>query len=157
MQIRIFSVPVVGGEAVNEELNAFLRGRRILQVEQQLVNGPDGSYWSFCVRYLEGPGKAPDSRRRRGKDYKHELSPEAFQRFSRLRAIRKAIAQEDGVPAFAVFTNEELAGLAQLTELTPSKMKSVKGIGEKKVEKFAARFIKVWQDEESQPPDAPDN
>lgn len=51
MQIKIFSVPAVGGEAINEDLNKFLRGHKILQVEQQLINEAGGAYWSFCVRY----------------------------------------------------------------------------------------------------------
>jgi len=52
MQIKVFSVPVVSGEAVNDELNAFLRGNKILQVEQQLVASAEGTYWSFCIRYI---------------------------------------------------------------------------------------------------------
>lgn len=38
------SVPVVGGEWMNEELNRFLRSHKVLQMEQQLVSGSGGAY-----------------------------------------------------------------------------------------------------------------
>lgn len=150
MQIKIISVPVVGGEKVNEELNAFLRGRKILQVEQQLVNSPEGAYWSFCVRYIEQNSSLSPNRKRERKDYKQILSEKDFTRFSQLRAIRKQIAQEDSVPAFAVFTDEELAGLARLEDLSSNAMRSVKGIGEKKVEKYSERILNALKNEKSQ-------
>ena len=47
-----------------------------------------------------------------------------------------------------VFTNEELAELAKIEGLTEAKMKSVKGIGQKKVEKYGHHFLpKSPQDE----------
>jgi superfamily II DNA helicase RecQ len=150
MQIKVFSVPVVGGEAVNDELNAFLRGNKILQVEQQLVASAEGTYWSFCIRYIGKSSGSDKTEKRVRKDYKKELSPKAFERFSILRKIRKQVAEEDGVPAFAVFTDEELAGLALLEEITPTNMKTVRGIGDKKVEKYAERFQKALKDASSE-------
>ena len=149
MQIKIISVPVIGGEALNEELNAFLRGRKILEVEQQLVERNGGACWTFCIRYVDKKA-SPESAGKQRKDYKKALSKEAFDRFARYRAIRKEMAEKDGVPAFAVFTDKELSGLAELEELTPVSMKTVKGIGDKKVEKYAERFIKAMKDEESE-------
>ena len=150
MQIKVSSVPVVGGEAENDELNAFLRGNKILQVEQQLVSGAEGTYWSFCIRYIEKSSGLSKTKKRGRKDYKKELSPIAFERFSVLRKIRKDIAEEDGVPAFAVFIDKELAGLAKLENISHSTMKTVKGIGEKKVEKYAERFLKALKDAASE-------
>lgn len=150
MQIKVFSVPVVGGETINDDLNAFLRGNKILQVDQQLVASAEGTYWSFCIRYIEKSSGSGRTEKRVRKDYKKELSPKAFERFSVLRKIRKQIAKEDNVPAFAVFTDEELAGLAQLEELSQTNMKSVRGIGDKKVEKYAERFQKALKDAPSE-------
>ncbi|MFM9947020.1 MAG: hypothetical protein ACKV1O_03705 [Saprospiraceae bacterium] len=47
MQIKFFTIPVMGGEALAEELNVFLRSKKILQVEQQLVSEAQGSAWCF--------------------------------------------------------------------------------------------------------------
>jgi superfamily II DNA helicase RecQ len=65
--------------------------------------------------------------------------------FSRLREIRKALATDDGVPAYAIFTDEELAGISRLPELTESGMKTVPGIGEKKVARYGTLMIDHYQ------------
>ncbi|MEQ8706058.1 MAG: HRDC domain-containing protein [Phaeodactylibacter sp.] len=147
MQIKVFSVPVVGGESANEEMNAFLRGHKILQVEQQLVSGPADTYWSFCIRYIQGGALAGKRGKRSRKDYKSELPPEVFERFSILRKIRKQIAEEDSVPAFAVFTDKQLSALSKMEELSDAAMQSVAGVGDKKVGKYAERFRKSLSDE----------
>ena len=137
MQIKTFSVPLLGGEKLNEELNAFLRSKKVLELDKQLVVSNGSAFWSFCVSYLdEGAIKE-----RAKVDYREVLDPESFARFARMREIRKEISKEEGTLAFAIFTDEELAGLAKIDRLTLQNMQSVKGVGEKKVEKYGARFI----------------
>ena len=65
----------------------------------------------------------------------------------RLREIRKQIGLEEDIPAYAVFTNEELAGIAKIEVLTLESLRNVPGIGEKKAEKFGPRFIESLSDE----------
>lgn len=144
MQIKIFTVPVQGGEEANEELNRFLRGHKILQVEQQLVGNSGENCWTFCVRYITTTQTSTRERRAK-KDYKAELSEEAFARFTELRRVRKVLSQEDAVPAFAIFTDEQMAALAQQEELTVSSMQRVKGIGEKKAKKYGERMLALLQ------------
>lgn len=148
MQIKIISVPIIAGDTWNDELNKFLRGHKILKVEQQLVNGLHGAYWTFCIQYIDG--QTGPSERKERVDYKEVLSTDVFARFAKLRGIRKTIADEDQIPAFAVFTDAELADIAQLDEITASTLRQVKGIGEKKVEKYAKRFMEILQNEKSQ-------
>lgn len=147
MQIKFFTIPIMGGEALAEELNIFLRSKKILQVEQQLVNEGQGSTWCFCIRYVED--NAPDKNREKV-DFKEILNPADFERFSALREIRKKIAMEEDIPAFSVFSNWELVELAKMKEITSAGMKKVKGIGEKKVEKYGKYFLtKPEADEKS--------
>ena len=40
MQIKIFTVPILGGDDANEEMNHFLASHRIVEVQQALVNVP---------------------------------------------------------------------------------------------------------------------
>ncbi len=82
-------------------------------------------------------------------DYKQILDDATFQKFSKLREIRKKVAADEGIPAYAVFTDEELAGLAKLDIITQKNMLSVKGIGDKKVERFAKHFINNSQLDET--------
>jgi superfamily II DNA helicase RecQ len=153
MQIKLFTVPVGDEGSQQDELNAFLRGHKVLDVENRLVQNERGAYWCFCVRYIEGAigtsasngGAGRNLQYKEKTDYKNVLDEATFRVFARFREIRKQIAADDAVPAFAVFTDEELAELAKLPELTPKTMMTVKGVGEKKMERYAERFLNGLQ------------
>lgn len=147
MQIKLFTIPVGDSGAALEEMNRFLRGNKILEVQNQLTSNENGAYWCFCVRYIEKTFATTGVTKTKV-DYKHVLDEATFQKFSRLREIRKKVAADEGLPAFAIFTDEELAGLAKLEVITPQTMLSIRGIGEKKVERFGSHFVtKLEKDE----------
>jgi superfamily II DNA helicase RecQ len=73
------------------------------------------------------------------------LDADEFIRFARLRDLRRAIAQQEAIPAYAVFTDEELAGIAKLVEITVSSMGTVKGIGEKKAARYGQQIVNGMQ------------
>jgi superfamily II DNA helicase RecQ len=130
----------------------------VLEVRQELVADGSNSLWCIAVRYADASdtsGGRAGSAERSAVDYKDELEPEAFARFVELRKRRKAIAQAEGLPAFAVFTDKELAGIAELKDPQPENLKSVKGVGHKRVERFGARILSPLEendDEASGPP-----
>lgn len=146
MQIKVYTIPIIGGENMNEEMNAFLRSKKILHVEKQFSTTSQNGFWSFCISYIEESTTADKAK----VDYRQVLGEEGFKRFSKMREIRKQLAQDEGVPAYAVFTDEEMAALAKIEDLTAAKMKTVKGIGEKKLEKYGAHFLKPNPDEKSE-------
>ena len=37
MQIKIFTIPIMGGELLVEEMNVFLRSKKVLQLKEHLV------------------------------------------------------------------------------------------------------------------------
>lgn len=151
MQIKIFTIPILGGESMVAEMNTFLRSQKILQIESQFADHPHGSYWSFCVRYIEGASRGFS---KKGKtDYKEVLDEDSFERFSKLREIRRQISKEEAIPAYAIFTDEELSKLAQVVHLTTSSMKEIKGIGTKKIEKYGERFLAHSTHEKNESPD----
>lgn len=154
MQIKLFTIPIGDNGPAQEEMNRFLRGNKILEVENHLISNENGAFWCFCVRYIEKTSSPAGYNKTQKVDYKHILDEATFQKFSKLREIRKKVAADEGIPAFAVFTDEELAGLANLETITEKTMLSVKGIGDKKVERFAQYFItKEEKDETSGTPD----
>lgn len=138
MQIKIFTIPLFGGNEHVEEMNRFLRGNKVVDITKALVHQGDVSYWAFCVTYLEGvmPKTQPSFEKKGKIDYKQILDESQFARFAVMREARKRLAEDDAVPAFAVFTDAELAELAKMEVLTPKSMLTVKGIGEKRVEKY---------------------
>ncbi len=149
MQIKLFTIPIGDSGSAQQEMNTFLKAHKILEIEQKLISNNNGANWCFCVRYIE-QAFSPASGSKTKVDYRQVLDEPTFQKFSRLREIRKSVAATEGLSAYIVFTDEELAELAKLEEITIKSMLSIKGIGEKKAERFAHYFI-----ENPEPNEAP--
>ena len=144
MQIKLFLLPADADAGDVEEMNKFLRSNRIIDVVKQFVNSEGGKYWTFCVTYL--PDSAKTEQSKRGIDYREVLPADEFAIFAKMRDVRKNLSQSDGIPPYAIFTNEELAELAKIAlaePLTLINMKKVNGIGNKKIEKYGTRFIEL--------------
>jgi superfamily II DNA helicase RecQ len=150
MQVQIFSIQAIDNSEDLQKFNAFLRGHKIIDIEKQFVNNGSESFWSFCLRYVESPpnNNTNFSNNRKEKiDYKEILDEATFLTFSKLREIRKTIALADAVPAYAVFTDQELSEIAKLSEVTISSIQSINGIGQKKAEKYASQIQNMLQNE----------
>jgi len=144
MQFQFFVVPISDSHEATEELNRFLRSRKVLDTRIEWVGEGVNSLWCVCVKYLDQaqPNRGGGKEMFRGRiDYKAVLSPVVFDRFSVLRERRNQIAREEGVPAFSIFTNEQLAGLAELDHLDTSSMKTIPGIGPGKIARYAERIV----------------
>jgi ATP-dependent DNA helicase RecQ len=63
--------------------------------------------------------------------------------FEALRAVRRSLAAERGVPPYVVFGDEVLRAFAKVRPASPETMRSIKGVGEKKLADFAATFIEA--------------
>ena len=116
-----------------------MRGHKVLHMETRLVQQEHAAFWCFCIQYLPVGFKKSVKKKQRT-DYKKELDEESFKRFSTYREIRKQIAKEEAIPAYAVFTDKELSKLAVFEELTTANMKTIKGVGEKKIEKYGSQI-----------------
>ena len=61
--------------------------------------------------------------------------------FERLRALRKALADEQGVPPYIVFGDATLVEMAQRLPSTASALLEISGVGQKKLERYGAAFL----------------
>jgi superfamily II DNA helicase RecQ len=146
MRFRFFVVPVQGGEDAAQELNQFLAGHRILAIDRQFVAEGSNSAWAICVSFDEsGAGGTPRSATgKRGKvDFKDVLSAPEFAVFARLRALRKERADAEGLPAYALFTNDQLAEMVQRRVTSAAALRDIAGIGEARVEKYGEAFLTI--------------
>lgn len=155
--MKFFQVPVGGDGMVEEELNRFLRAHRVLRVEREMTRREGAPAWAVCVEYLEGVGGGSGGAgARRGEDrkvdYKELLNEADFAVFSALRELRKTLAEVEGVPVYAVFTNEQLARIAQERPKTKADLEKVEGVGAARVEKFGERVLGVVVDSAVVPP-----
>jgi ATP-dependent DNA helicase RecQ len=73
------------------------------------------------------------------------LDADARALFDRLRALRREIADERGVPAFMVFSDRTLRDMARRRPATKSAMLQVLGVGAAKLESFGERFLRAMR------------
>jgi len=155
MQIKLFTVPVNNVEDYNEEINKFLRGHKIVEIEKHLVQAGTSYSWCFYISYIQ-TGFQPEKTASKKVDYMKILDTEIFAKFSKFRQIRKQISAENAVSAYIVFTDAELAEMAKLPDLTLNKLKTIKGIGDRKAEKYGEQFIKMFNEMENETKREPD-
>jgi len=70
-----------------------------------------------------------------------------------LRDWRKAAAERDGVPVYAVLTNEQLAGIAAKRPESLAGLKEIEGLGDAKAGKYGAEVLAVVALPGNQQPD----
>ena len=127
MKIKIFSLPAMGDEVVEDAFNLFIAQHRIVQVDSHLINKP--------------PARSKSSRI----DYREILSTDQFRDYAALREWRKSVAEREGVPVFGVFSNEQMSQIVQLSELTLAALASIDGIGQVKCERYASEVFALLQ------------
>jgi len=147
MQMSFYAIPARGDAGLLEELNRFLRSHRVLTVHREFVAQGDNSFWALSVEYMEGPASpTPETASRGGKqrvDYKEILSPEDFALFAKLRDWRKTTAEQEGIPVYAVLTNEQLAAIATKGPDSSTALRNIEGIGEGKAGKYGEGVLAV--------------
>ena len=72
-----------------------------------------------------------------------ELPEVALPLFEALRAWRSAEAQEQGVPAYIVFGDATLRGIAVTKPGTLAELGEITGVGEKKLDQYGAALLDV--------------
>ncbi len=71
------------------------------------------------------------------------LSPDNFAVFAKLRDWRKATAEQEGIPVYAVLTNEQLAAIATKRPGSIAALRDIEGIGEGKAGKYGEGVLAV--------------
>jgi superfamily II DNA helicase RecQ len=140
-QYRSFFVSPFGEASACDDLNGFLKSHRIINVEKRLVDGERGTGWLFLVEYgseakpQSGPSSAPRV------DYREILSEQQFALYDKLRTLRKELAEKQGLPVYAIFTNEHLSIMVKNKMSTLKDIASLSGVGESKVKQYGAVFL----------------
>lgn len=112
MRFHFFTVDALAPAAGANELNAFCAQHRVAAVDKQFIAQGAHSYWLFCLTTVEADGAeraAAGGGKRARIDYREVLSEGDFAVYAELRELRKTIAEHDGLPIYALFTNEQLA------------------------------------------------
>lgn len=70
--------------------------------------------------------------------------------YEKLRTVRTRLAQQEGVPAYVVFSNATLADMARKHPHSRGELLQVSGVGEVKAERYGKEFllaIAIWEQE----------
>lgn len=140
MNYKIFNIPIPNSETELNIMNKFLGGIRIISVQKEIVAAGGSSYWSFAIEYYHEKNNISAARKNKI-DYREVLSEEDFAVYSSLRELRKNIAESEGVPVYAVFTNEQLSEMVKNRVVSNNALSKIPGIGDKKVNAYGERFI----------------
>lgn len=146
MKYRFFTVPIHAPEAVQEELNRFCAEQRVVSVDKQFVQGAEGSFWALCVCYLDQQSGPVSARGKDKIDYREVLNESDFAVFAKLRGLRKTLAEQEGVPAYALFTNEQLAVMVRNRVTSKAALGDIEGVGAARVEKYGDAFLKLLEE-----------
>lgn len=74
-----------------------------------------------------------------------------------INKVRKQLADQKSIPAYLVFTNEELALLAKLPDLNKDTATHIKGIAPQRLKEFVHYFYVVNNGEEGRQSDVEDS
>ena len=147
MAYRVFTLPVHDPGAAETDLNGFLASHRVLSIDRRFVEEGERSFWTFCGDFVDArrgsssASAAGGTWKRDRTDYREVRSAEDFAVFAKLREIRKAIAQAEGVPVYTIFTNEQLAQIVQARATSKSALEQVVGVGDGRVGKYGERIL----------------
>lgn len=138
MPFQLFQYPLPADGKL-EDLNRFLAQNRVAMVSHHLVSAPSGAMLMFVVETVATEAK-PTGRRGRT-DYRDVLAAADFEIFRRLREVRKGLAEAEGVPVYAVFTNAQLAAMAEARCRDASDLLAIDGIGQARVDRYGETML----------------
>jgi superfamily II DNA helicase RecQ len=146
MQLRFFTIPILHPDSATAELNRFLASHRILSIDRRFADDGAASLWSICVGYDNGSDEAAAAAKRAKVDYKEVLSEADFTVFAQLRTLRKELADREGVPAYSLFTNDQLAEMVTRRVTSAEALRGLAGVGDAKVAKYGEAFLAMLKD-----------
>ena len=138
---------------------AVTRARDLLTLSWARSRGADGRGKRKRSRLLDGiwpeeasvgapKKKARASTRALNQAFEEEASPQAIELFGRLKAWRLEVSRQAGVPPFAVFTDQTLRDIAQVMPKNTTQLRVIRGIGDVKVQRFAAPVLALVRGED---------
>jgi len=134
MPIRIITVPFLADKDIfdDEELNRFLENKKVISTQAHFFTQENKSFWTVFIEFetLLVNSVSPFAM----------AEPERML-YENLAQWRREQAGKDGVPVFIVATNSELAEVVRRAPKSIEALKSIKGFGNKKLEKYGKAIL----------------
>ncbi|MCJ7835125.1 DNA helicase RecQ [Cuneatibacter sp. NSJ-177] len=112
-----------------------------------LLDGEEELVMKMAREPEKSEGKKSGRKLKKSKTAGIVLSDEEQAQFETLRSLRMAIAKEEQVPPYVVFSDKTLTHMCRMQPTTKAEMLSVPGVGEFKFQKYGERFLKEIRSE----------
>lgn len=147
MYYKIFTISLINHSEDVEDLNKFINTKRIISIDKHIIQKDNNSYISFIIEYdkKDNQNDFKITTKKPKVDYKEVLNQTDFVIFSKLRDIRKEIADKEGIPVYNVFTNEQLAEIVKNKVNTKTDLSKIPGVGEAKMDKYADKILEFMK------------
>lgn len=119
-----------GGLRLTEACRPILQGKATIELAEEAP---------------QKAGKAARSGSGSGKKAALLLAPEEQASWEALRACRKRLADEQGVPPYVIFHDATLLEILRSHPQSLADLQSINGIGQRKLEQYGAHFLEVMQ------------
>ena len=137
-----------------DELRLLKPVARALLLKDALRTNPHGGleFGPSARALLKGEATLPlveppkRERRRRGAGGGADANPVDDPLFEGLRACRRDLAKEQGVPPYVIFHDSVLRDMAAMRPATPAALGRITGVGQRKLDAYGDAFLKVIAD-----------
>ncbi|MGX7667727.1 HRDC domain-containing protein [Flavobacterium pedocola] len=146
MLIQVFTIRTGAPYVQSDQntLNAFLDRVRFIKSTAHFVTAEeDQSYWSILIQYEAEQMETKPIREKKPQTKESELTPGVQYVLECLKAWRTDKANQLNLPKYMVCHNSELISIALHQPQTIEALKQIKGIGDKKAEKYGDDIIAV--------------
>lgn len=116
-----------GGLLLNETCRAYLRGEEKINLRRDIKLA------------VSSPRRANLSK---------AIEAEDQSLWNSLRACRKRLSEEQGVPPYVIFHDATLREMLEFRPLTPEQLRNITGVGESKLKRFGEEFLAVLREAE---------
>lgn len=143
MKVRLFIIRLDSDKLTNDEnhLNGFLETVDFVKSDVHFVESKV-NYWSVLVHYKENL-KTDRGPSERNEIIEQGLNPPQKQLYSTLKNWRFEKSQKLKLPTYAICHNSELLNAIIRGAKTPTDLRSIKGFGEFKVEKYGDEILSI--------------
>jgi ATP-dependent DNA helicase RecQ len=170
MKCKVFKIHLEN-DFDETKLNEFLESVTLNQIFASIVNS-ETPFWSAMVLYDDKITSPPEPRRLEAIETpytpdtfvpsptepsvpRREITPAAFapepvkltaeqeNSYNALRSWRNERASADGVPPYLIAHNDSLMQMATMVIETPGDLLQVKGLGEKRVQKYGDEILRI--------------
>jgi ATP-dependent DNA helicase RecQ len=146
MQIKVFTLGFNSlTESFDEKpLQEFIRDKEVLAVKEHFFERHDVPYLALVVSYKPSPVPVSAAKEKDG-DWRELIAESEMPLFNSLRTWRNERAKKEGLAAYIICHNRQLADIIKLRPQSLAQLSKVDGFGEAKLKKYGRDILEYFK------------